>query len=76
MPNEEFDMLGEDDLALLSKRFERLYMLEERSEELGHVLQMREAQAHYHRVLEGYGDQARAQEPSKDRPQAPLEEQL
>jgi hypothetical protein len=25
MPDEEFDMLGEDDLALLSRRFERMY---------------------------------------------------
>jgi hypothetical protein len=25
MPNEEFDMLGEEDLALLSRRFERMY---------------------------------------------------
>jgi hypothetical protein len=25
MPDEEFDMLGEEDLALLSRRFERMY---------------------------------------------------
>jgi hypothetical protein len=25
MPNEEFDMLGEDELALLTRRFERLH---------------------------------------------------
>jgi hypothetical protein len=25
MPNEEFDVLGEDDLTLLSRRFERMY---------------------------------------------------
>jgi hypothetical protein len=25
MPDEEFDMLGEDELALLTRRFERLY---------------------------------------------------
>jgi hypothetical protein len=26
MPNEEFDVLGEEDLALLRTRFERMYM--------------------------------------------------
>jgi hypothetical protein len=25
MPDEEFDVLGEEDLALLSRRFERMY---------------------------------------------------
>jgi hypothetical protein len=25
MPDEEFDVLGEEDLALLSKQFERMY---------------------------------------------------
>jgi hypothetical protein len=25
MPDEEFDMLGEEDLTLLSRRFERMY---------------------------------------------------
>jgi hypothetical protein len=26
MPDEEFDVLGEEDLMLLSRRFERMYM--------------------------------------------------
>jgi hypothetical protein len=26
MPNEEFDVLGEEDIVLLSRRFERMYM--------------------------------------------------
>jgi hypothetical protein len=26
MPDEEFDVLGEEDLALLSRQFERMYM--------------------------------------------------
>jgi hypothetical protein len=32
MPDEEFDVLGEEDLALLSRQFERMYMNRKRSE--------------------------------------------
>jgi hypothetical protein len=45
---------------------------EERSEELEHVLPVREARALHRRVPGSHGGQARAQEPSEDRPQAPL----
>jgi hypothetical protein len=74
MPYEEFDVLGEEDLTLLSKAVRaHVHKLKECSEELRHVLPVREARTLHRRVPGSHGGQARAQAPFEDRPQAPLE---
>jgi hypothetical protein len=70
MPDEEFDVLGEEAVRA------HVHESEECSEELGHVLPVREARALHRRVPRSHGGQARAQAPFDDRPQAPLEGQL
>jgi hypothetical protein len=56
-PDEEFDVLGEDELALLTKRFERMHELEpgEHKEELMDMLLMRQARTLHHRLSRGDG---------------------
>jgi hypothetical protein len=43
MPDEEFDVLGEDELALLTRRFERLHENGEHEEEHEDMLPVRQA---------------------------------
>jgi hypothetical protein len=76
MPDEEFDMLGEEDLVLPSRRFERMYTNRKNARRSSSMCSVREARALHHRVPGSHGGQARAQAPSNDRPQAPLEGRL
>jgi hypothetical protein len=73
MPDEEFDVVSEEDLVAEQAIRVHVHKPEERSEELGHVLPVREAWALHRRVPRSHGGQARAQAPSEDQPQAPLE---
>jgi hypothetical protein len=50
MPDEAFDVLSKEDLALLSTVRVHVHEPEERSEELGHVLPMQEARPLHRRV--------------------------
>jgi hypothetical protein len=76
MPDEEFDVLGEEDLTLLSRRFERMYTNRKNAWRSSGMCPVREAWALHRRVPESHGGQARAQAPSEDIPQPPLKGQL
>jgi hypothetical protein len=63
MPDEEFDMLGEEDLALLSRWFEHMYT--NRKNARRSSVMCYQCGKHEHFI-------SQAQAPSEDRPQAPL----
>jgi hypothetical protein len=76
MPDEEFDMLGEEDLAFLSRRFERMYMNRKNARRSSGMCYRCGKHEHFIAVPGSHGGQARAQAPFEDRPQAPLEGRL
>jgi hypothetical protein len=70
IPNEEFDGLGEEDLVLLSRRFERMYINLKNARRSSGMCYRCGKHGHFiSKLPEGHGGQARAQAPSEDQPQ-------
>jgi hypothetical protein len=77
MPDEEFNVLDEEDLALLSRRFERMYTNRENAwRSSGKFYRCGKHRDFIAECMEAMGGQVPAQAPSKDRPQAPLKGRL
>jgi hypothetical protein len=60
-PDEEFDVLGEDELALLTRRFERLHEPVEHKDDNSNVLSVRQAGTLRRRLPREDGEQGRLQ---------------
>jgi hypothetical protein len=79
MPDEEFDVLGEEDLSLLSRQFERMYTNRKNARRSSGMCYRCRKHGHFiaecSEAMESTST-ARAQEPFEDQPQAPLEGRL
>jgi hypothetical protein len=73
MPDEEFDVLGEDELALLMKRFERLHENRVNMRRKEDMLPMRQAGTLRRRLPREGREQGRLQAQVKDGWQVPVE---